>query len=89
MRVRPVHRDAGEDFCWLEDVPGMPWPMVFGTVPEPKRVKNRIHWDLWGSSAELLAAGAQLLRARDDEISWDVLADPEGNEFCVFAPDLG
>ena len=33
-----------------------------------------------------MAAGARLLRARDDEIGWDVLADPEGNEFCVFAP---
>ena len=26
----------------------------------------------------------RLLRSRDDEIGWDVLADPEGNEFCVF-----
>ena len=32
----------------------------------------------------LLDAGATLQRARDDEISWHVLADPEGNEFCVF-----
>jgi len=30
---------------------------------------------------------ATLLRARDDDIRWDVLADPEGNEFCCFAPD--
>ena len=33
---------------------------------------------------EMQAAGATLLRSRDDEISWDVMADPEGNEFCVF-----
>ena len=66
----------------------MPWELVFGAVPEPKTVKNRIHWDVWGDTSELLAAGATLLRARDDhEIGWDVLADPEGNEFCVFARD--
>ena len=34
----------------------------------------------------LVAAGATLLRRRDDEIGWDILADPEGNEFCVFTP---
>jgi hypothetical protein len=27
-----------------------------------------------------------MVRARDEEIEWDILADPEGNEFCVFAP---
>jgi len=34
----------------------------------------------------LFAAGATLLRHRDHEIDWDVLADPEGNEFCAFSP---
>ena len=32
----------------------------------------------------LVDAGATVLRARDDEIGWTVLADPEGNEFCAF-----
>jgi hypothetical protein len=62
----------------------LPWAMIFDTVPEAKTVKNRIHWDVWGETEDYLAAGATLLRRRDDEISWDVLADPEGNEFCVF-----
>jgi len=75
---------------------GLPWELVFGAVPEAKTVKNRIHWDVWGETSELLAAGATLLRARDGQlgdsledgqIGWDVLADPEGNEFCVFARD--
>ena len=55
-------------------------------VPEPKTVKNRMHIDVIGDRDALIAAGATLLRAKDDDIDWDVLADPEGNEFCVFAP---
>jgi hypothetical protein len=82
----PVRQNRADGSCWLEDVPGMPWPMVFAPVPEPKTGKNRIHWDLWGVSADAFDAGARLLRPADDDISWDVLADPEGNEFCVFSP---
>ncbi|WP_459981910.1 VOC family protein [Nocardioides sp. AN3] len=56
-----------------------------GRVPEPKTVKNRIHWDLDVADLELLTGdGATVLRAPDDEISWTVMADPEGNEFCAF-----
>jgi Glyoxalase-like domain len=55
-------------------------------VPEAKTVKNRMHLDVFGSTDELVVLGAAVLRRRDDEIEWDVLADPEGNEFCVFAP---
>ncbi|MET1005406.1 MAG: VOC family protein [Propionibacteriaceae bacterium] len=77
-----------ESFSWfLEGAPGMPWEMVFNAVPEPKTAKNRVHWDVLGDSAALVAAGATLVRARDEEIGWNVLADPEGNEFCVFAPE--
>ena len=55
-------------------------------VPEAKTVKNRMHLDVFGDTREFLDRGATLLRAKDDDIEWDVLADPEGNEFCVFAP---
>jgi hypothetical protein len=55
-------------------------------VPEDKTTKNRVHLDVWGSTDELVALGATVLRGRDGEIDWDVLADPEGNEFCVFTP---
>ena len=55
-------------------------------VPEKKTVKNRMHLDVLGDTDELLAQGATVVRRRDDEIEWDVLADPEGNEFCVFKP---
>ena len=61
-------------------------------VPEPKIIKNRMHFDVVGDTPALLAAGASLVRARDadpedDGVEWDVLADPEGNEFCVFSPE--
>ncbi len=79
-----VEHPTEGDFCWLERVPGMPWPLVFQAVPEPKTVKNRVHWDLWGRTQDALDAGARLLRAEDEDIRWDVLRDPDGNEFCVF-----
>ncbi|MCW2791062.1 MAG: hypothetical protein JWO76_160 [Nocardioides sp.] len=85
----PVH--TGEDTeVWLEDVPGMPFEaLVFDSVPEPKTVKNRIHWDVDVASAaavdDLVARGATVLRTPDDDIRWTVMADPAGNEFCVFA----
>jgi hypothetical protein len=79
-----VCHDQDQGFSWIDGVSGMPWPMVFQSVPESRTVKNRMHWDVWGETETLLAAGARLLRGRDDEIGWDVLADPEGNEFCVF-----
>ncbi|MGH8840675.1 MAG: VOC family protein [Jiangellaceae bacterium] len=59
--------------------------LCFVPVPEPKRAKNRIHWDVLAPDVgALVARGARVLREPDDEISWHVLADPEGNEFCAF-----
>ena len=74
----------GRTYWWIEGVPGMPFElMVFDPVPEPKTVKNRIHWDVYGDVDELLDLGATKLW---ETPHWTVLADPEGNEFCVF-PD--
>jgi hypothetical protein len=71
---------------WLRDVDGLPWDVwKFVQVPEPKTVKNRWHWDVVGDDVDaLLAKGATLLRSPTDADPWHVLADPEGNEFCVF-----
>jgi hypothetical protein len=81
-----VPAQHGPEGSWIEDVPGMPFEcFAFGEVPEPKTVKNRIHWDVAVDDLELLSgAGATVLRAQDDDIGWTVLADPEGNEFCAF-----
>lgn len=79
-----------DGYWYVHAIPGVPFEdMDFVSVPEPKTVKNRIHWDvsLTGEATvdDLVARGAVLLRAADDEIRWSVMADPEGNEFCVFA----
>jgi hypothetical protein len=66
-------------------------------VPGHKTAKNRLHHDVVGDSAALQTLGATLLRPSDGAdsdhetgaIGWDVLADPEGNEFCCFAPPAG
>ncbi|MEU8185454.1 VOC family protein [Micromonospora sp. NPDC049047] len=69
---------------------GFPWDYwVFVGVPEPKTVKNRLHWDVDLVDPEptaLIDAGATLLREPHPQARWWVLADPEGNEFCAFPP---
>ncbi|MFI9119472.1 VOC family protein [Streptomyces bikiniensis] len=64
-------------------------PLIWvNPVAEGKTVKNRMHLDVWGDPDRLVAMGATVVRARDHEIDWWVMADPEGNEFCVFpGPD--
>jgi len=60
----------------------------------PKTVKNRVHLDLTSSAADrdqeidrLLALGARRVDiGQSGAESWTVLADPEGNEFCVVRP---
>lgn len=78
----------GEDgFSWLtgDALPFEEW--VFETVPEPKTVGNRIHWDVVCPDERLLVErGATVLRPRDGRHDGTVMADPEGNEFCSFLP---
>ncbi|MGW0664504.1 VOC family protein [Streptodolium elevatio] len=69
--------------------------LYFNQVPEPKTVKNRIHLCLRPTTSReeeverLLALGAGLVadRREPDGAGWAVLADPEGNEFCVLRSD--
>ena len=83
-----VNRRDDEPWVWLTGAAGFPYMFwVFQLVPEPKTVKNRMHWDVTLRDAtveDLVSAGAVVLRHKDDEIGWTVMADPEGNEFCAF-----
>jgi hypothetical protein len=78
--------DAEHGWASVEEIPGAPFDsLVFAPVPEPKTLKNRIHWDVDARDiAALTTRGATVLREPDDDIGWTVLADPEGNEFCAF-----
>lgn len=69
--------------------------LVFVPVPEGKTVKNRLHLDLAPRADDDQAAEVQRLLdmgasrvdvGQGDEVPWVVLADPEGNEFCVLSP---
>jgi predicted enzyme related to lactoylglutathione lyase len=72
--------------------PGL--PLVFVPVPETKTGKNRVHLDLASSSPEdqaaiverLIGLGARPADVGQLDVPWVVLADPEGNEFCVLEP---
>jgi catechol 2,3-dioxygenase-like lactoylglutathione lyase family enzyme len=83
-----AERSLREHHAALEGGDVLPFDyLCFVPVPEPKNAKNRIHWDVVVTDLPaLLTRGAQVLREPDDEISWHVLADPEGNEFCAFPP---
>ena len=64
------------------DIPGAPFESLdVAAVPEPKSATNRVHLDLFGDVAEIVASGGTVV---DGQPRWTVMADVEGNEFCVF-----
>jgi predicted enzyme related to lactoylglutathione lyase len=65
--------------------------LLFARSPDTKRVKNRIHFDLNPDDQDAEVRRAKELGAVDvdigqKDVSWVVLADPEGNEFCILTP---
>ena len=77
------------------DLSGVGPRLYFQRVPERKTIKNRVHLDLnvgteriEGEIQRLTALGATVLRRGDQSMGefrevWAILADPEGNEFCL------
>ena len=70
----------------------VPPTLTFAHVPEGKTVKNRLHLDVNPTDREqdeevrrLLDLGARHANVGQGDVSWVVLADPEGNEFCILA----
>src|ERR1700745_671074 len=66
--------------------------LTFAHVPEGKTIKNRIHIDVNPTDREqddevqrLIELGARRIDVGQGDASWVVLADPEGNEFCVLS----
>jgi predicted enzyme related to lactoylglutathione lyase len=70
-----------------DQLPGI----MFGLVTEAKQTKNRLHLDFRPDDqeaevAKFLAAGATRVDiGQGDDVPWVVLADPEGNEFCILS----
>jgi hypothetical protein len=92
---RVTYRDVRESV--IEPPEGSPAvdvapDIVFVQVPEGKTTKNRLHLDLRPGDQvaeveRLLGIGARHATVgQTGNESWVVLADPEGNEFCVLAP---
>ncbi len=85
--------DQEEDGITIGPADGA-WPRIdVFEVPEPKTTKNRLHLDLRAedrSTADELRRLESLGARRVDvgqspDVSWVVLADPEGNEFCLLS----
>jgi hypothetical protein len=93
----PSFADDGD--VWVGPPEGSPQDgvmpdLLFIRVPEPKGGKNRLHLDLrpGDQAAEvrrLEALGARRADIGQGDVSWVVMADPEGNEFCVLRPRPG
>ncbi|HLU72715.1 MAG TPA: VOC family protein [Nonomuraea sp.] len=83
LRAQGIHDPEDDPTVLVEGGPPRLW---FQRVPEGKAAKNRLHLDLQAEDREaevawLVGLGAAVLERREE---WTVLADPEGNEFCVF-----
>ena len=89
------YRMKGDDWCSLRK-PGGGGPFLsFQLVPEGKVVKNRVHLDirpetgtLEGEIERVERVGGTTLQFIDrGEYSHYIMADPEGNEFCILSPE--
>lgn len=84
----------GDDYLMLTTDRGAP-PVAFQRVPEAKSVKNRLHVDLAvedldGAFAQIVASGGSAVSdilEMPGGYRWRVMADPEGNEFCIVPRD--
>jgi hypothetical protein len=88
----PVGYEEG-DVTSLHQPDDRPPDIDFVRVGEPKTVKNRVHPDVVALSGdvdavarELISLGARAVDIGQGDVSWRVLADPEGNELCVLPP---
>jgi hypothetical protein len=64
--------------------------LLFLNVPDPKSVKNRLHFDYVPDDQDaeverLIELGARRIDIGQGDVTWVVLADPEDNEFCVLS----
>ena len=86
----PIAYESDEEWCL--EAPGIEdrsaAEISFARVPDEKVVKNRLHFDLRPLEQEaeverLIGLGATRVDVGQGDVTWVVMADPEGNEFCV------
>jgi Glyoxalase-like domain len=83
-----------DDHARLRSTKGVGSYLEFVHTPRVRTVWNRVHLDLLpyrgddqaAEVARLQTLGATLADVGQGDVGWVVLADPEGNEFCVLAP---
>lgn len=80
--------DESPDEVEIRPAPDRLPGLLFVSVPEAKMVKNRLHLDFRPDNQDvevnrLVALGARRIDIGQGDPAWVVLADPEGNEFCV------
>ena len=91
-------RKTGDYDGWVQigdpAAPGV--TLTFVPVSEPKTTKNRLHIDLSPVGCDqaeeverLVGLGARRIDIGQGEQTWVVLADPDGNEFCVLQKRVG
>jgi Glyoxalase-like domain len=87
--------EAGDEECTIVDA-ATGHSLLFIEVPDDKSIKNRIHFDLSPTDRRrdeeidrVMALGARQVadHRKPDGAGWMVLADPEGNEFCIVRSD--
>ncbi len=89
-----VLNDAPDEFE-IRPAPDRLPAITFDPVSEPKTVQNRLHLDLRPDDQEeevarfLARAATRVALGQGADTPWVVLADPEGNEFCVLDPRRG
>lgn len=94
LDFKVVYEEEGSEVVVARDDNTYPG-LIFVPVPEPKSVKNRLHIDLNPHDRDveverLIGLGAKRVDVgQGPEVTWVVLADPEGNEFCVLRPRDG
>ena len=81
-----VQHDADDGSSWFEDAPRHAVRrFVFGRCPNPRRSRTASTGTSMSTTCNGCSTTARpSLREADDVVSWHVLADPEGNEFCAF-----
>lgn len=89
-----VQRD--ERFVYLGSLSEEGPHLAFQLVPEPRVAKNRLHLDIRVADRAafadwVVALGGSIIGAHQegDYPTWTVMADPEGNKFCVYEPGTG